>query len=34
MKATDATSQQLVYAKDGGIAVTGGALNTEASGSG
>nr|WP_202528622.1 pullulanase-type alpha-1,6-glucosidase [Streptomyces sp. SID5770] len=29
VKATDATSQQLVYAKDGGIAVTGGALNTE-----
>ncbi|MFE5512918.1 pullulanase-type alpha-1,6-glucosidase [Streptomyces sp. NPDC056529] len=29
VKATDATSQQLVYAKDGGIAVSGGALNTE-----
>ncbi|MEU0231494.1 MULTISPECIES: pullulanase-type alpha-1,6-glucosidase [unclassified Streptomyces] len=29
VKATDATSQQLVHAKDGGIAVTGGALNTE-----
>ncbi|MFB6634007.1 pullulanase-type alpha-1,6-glucosidase [Streptomyces sp. NPDC056362] len=29
VKATDATSQQLVYAKDGGITVTDGALNTE-----
>ncbi|MFE0704842.1 pullulanase-type alpha-1,6-glucosidase [Streptomyces sp. NPDC058872] len=29
VKATDATSQQLVYARNGGIAVTDGALNTE-----
>ncbi|MER5312109.1 pullulanase-type alpha-1,6-glucosidase [Streptomyces sp. NPDC002773] len=29
VKATDATSQQLVYAKDGGITATDGALNTE-----
>ncbi|SED52480.1 pullulanase-type alpha-1,6-glucosidase [Streptomyces sp. TLI_105] len=29
VKTTDATSQQLVYAKDGGITVTDGALNTE-----
>ncbi|WP_225798820.1 pullulanase-type alpha-1,6-glucosidase [Streptomyces sp. NK15101] len=29
VKATDATSQQLVYAEDGGITVTDGALNTE-----
>ncbi|MEV7369260.1 pullulanase-type alpha-1,6-glucosidase [Streptomyces sp. NPDC090301] len=29
VKATEATSQQLVYAKDGGITVTDGALNTE-----
>ncbi|KQX13069.1 sulfonate ABC transporter ATP-binding protein [Streptomyces sp. Root431] len=29
VKATDATSQQLVYAKDGGITVTDGTLNTE-----
>ncbi|GAA3932230.1 pullulanase-type alpha-1,6-glucosidase [Streptomyces gulbargensis] len=29
VKATDATSQQLVYAKDGGITVTDGALSTE-----
>ncbi|MFC8764033.1 pullulanase-type alpha-1,6-glucosidase [Streptomyces sp. NPDC057193] len=29
VKATDATSQQLVYARDGGITVTDGALNTE-----
>ncbi|MEU2114447.1 pullulanase-type alpha-1,6-glucosidase [Streptomyces sp. NPDC016459] len=29
VKATDATSQQLVYAKDGGITVTDGALDTE-----
>ncbi|MFE3069837.1 pullulanase-type alpha-1,6-glucosidase [Streptomyces sp. NPDC059247] len=29
VRATDATSQQLVYAPDGGITVTDGALNTE-----
>ncbi|WP_329278070.1 pullulanase-type alpha-1,6-glucosidase [Streptomyces sp. NBC_00691] len=29
VKATEATSQQLVYAEDGGITVTDGALNTE-----
>ncbi|MFB6621647.1 pullulanase-type alpha-1,6-glucosidase [Streptomyces sp. NPDC056374] len=29
VKATEATSQQLVYAKDGGITVTDGALSTE-----
>ncbi|WP_405853230.1 pullulanase-type alpha-1,6-glucosidase [Streptomyces sp. NBC_00090] len=29
VKTTDATSQQLVYAKDGGITVTDGALNSE-----
>ncbi|MFJ2057043.1 pullulanase-type alpha-1,6-glucosidase [Streptomyces sp. NPDC087908] len=29
VKPTEATSQQLVYAKDGGITVTDGALNTE-----
>ncbi|MFF5788187.1 pullulanase-type alpha-1,6-glucosidase [Streptomyces sp. NPDC012693] len=29
VKATDATSQQLVYAENGGITVTDGALNTE-----
>ncbi|MEU2242374.1 pullulanase-type alpha-1,6-glucosidase [Streptomyces sp. NPDC018338] len=29
VKTTEATSQQLVYAKDGGITVTDGALNTE-----
>ncbi|WP_395360268.1 pullulanase-type alpha-1,6-glucosidase [Streptomyces sp. YH02] len=29
VKATEATSQQLVYAKDGGITVTDGALNAE-----